>query len=343
MRKKIHTAVALAAVLVAGLFVATVSCRSGEKTSGGAAAEVAEEQYLETKMPFSADSVYQGIVDQLSFGPRVSGTEGNRRCASWIEEKMRQYGADSIILQDFDATVFTGDRLPMRNIMARFNGAKSDDRILLAAHYDTRPWSDRDRKPENQRKPIPGANDGGSGVAMLVEMARLFSQSRPDVGVDLLFVDGEDYGNSSDWENNDTTWCLGTQYWTAHKPADYAVRPPRYGVVLDMVGGRNARFHREYISEMYAQGVVDKIWGMASRMGNGRIFINQPGGSVIDDHYFINLSGIPCADIIDANNAETNAFPASWHTQDDDISMISRATLRYVGRTVTNLIYYEQP
>lgn len=305
-------------------------------------------QKLAMVVPYSSDSAYRFIEEQVAFGPRVAGSEENRKCAEYIADKLKKFGADSIIIQDFRSQVHTGDDLRMRNIMGRFKGsspeADSKPPVLLLAHYDTRPWADRDSKVENQTKPILGANDGASGVATLLAIAHQFSQQRPQVNVDLLFVDGEDYGRASDWENCDSTWCLGAQYWTANMPADYQSNRPRFGILVDMVGARNARFPREFISDRFAEQVVDKVWSMAAHTGHSRFFINEKGGSIIDDHYFINLNtGIPTIDIIDIANAETGSFPPTWHTVNDNISQISRATLRYVGQTVSNVIYYEKP
>lgn len=297
---------------------------------------------LKLKVPYSADSAYRYIEEQVAFGPRVSGTEANRRCGDYIIEKLRSFGADSIIEQHTVATAFNGDRLPLRNIMGRFNSDRSKNRILLVAHYDTRPWADRDKNSSRTKDPIDGANDGGSGVATLLALALQFKQERPDIAVDMLFVDGEDYGDNSGWENNDTSWCLGTQHWVKNMPADYAERLPRYGILLDMVGARNARFYREYFSHNNCPEVVDKIWSFGAQTGHYRFFVNELGASVIDDHVFITRAGIPTADIIDIGNKETGSFPPTWHTHNDTIGGISRATLRYVGQTVSNVIYYER-
>lgn len=292
-------------------------------------------------MKFSEDSAYAFIERQIAFGPRVPATDAHDRCARYLADAFRNFGADTIITQQFTATAYNGDKLPLTNIMARFNTGQPD-RILLAAHYDTRPWADREKRAELVNTPVLGANDGASGVAVLMEIARLMQQKLPAIGVDILLTDGEDYGNSNGWANSDTTWCLGTQYWTEHMPADYAVMRPRYGILLDMVGGHYARFHREYISDIFAPSVIDRVWGIADRSGYSRFFVNKQGGSVVDDHLFINNAGIPMADIIDVNNEATGNFPSTWHTTDDNIDGISKSTLQAVGQTVTNVIYYEK-
>lgn len=293
-------------------------------------------------MTFNADTAYSLIEQQVAMGPRVPGTPGSKECGEWIKSRLIKYGADSVITQNTVTEAHNGDRLPLTNIMGRF-GATGQTRVLLVAHYDTRPWADRERVHENINTPIPGANDGGSGVAVLLEIARQFSEKRPDIAVDMLFVDGEDYGKAEGWSNNDSTWCLGTQYWTEHMPADYEAMPPRFGILLDMVGSKHARFNREFFSDRYAPQLVDKIWQIADASGFGSIFINRSGGSVIDDHIFISRSGIPTIDIVDCNNAETDNFPASWHTLSDDMTSIDTQTLGAVGQTVTNVLYRERP
>ena len=322
--------------------VALSAC-TNKATTTTPASETSTQPKLKGVVTFDADSAYAFIQTQVDMGPRVPGTEGSRKCARWIADKLRQYGADSIIEQSFKAKAHTGDTYNLTNVMGRF-GAPNKPRVLLVAHYDTRPWADRDRNSENADKPIPGANDGASGVGVLLELARQLQVKRPDIAVDMLFVDGEDMGKSDGWTNTDSTWCLGTQYWTEHMPADYRMMPPAYGILLDMVGSPSARFMREFISERYAPSILDKVWQIAEASGYGNYFINKAGGSVIDDHLFINIgAGIPTIDIIDCNNAETGTFPAPWHTMADDMSGIDPSTLRAVGQTVSNVIYRERP
>lgn len=291
---------------------------------------------------FNADSAFSFIQKQVEMGPRVPGSEASRECAAWITERLKKSGADTVITQSFTATAHNGDKLPLVNIMGRY-GTRGQPRLLLLAHYDTRPWADREHDPDDIMTPIPGANDGASGVAALIEMARLFAQKRPEMAIDLLFVDGEDYGKSEGWQNTDSTWCLGTQYWINHMPHDYRTMTPRYGILLDMVGGKHAQFLREFISDRYAPTVLDKVWQIAQASGYGDLFINKPGGSVIDDHLFTNSAGIPTIDIIDCNNEETGNFPRSWHTLNDNIDNIDPEVLQAVGQTVANVIYRERP
>lgn len=199
-----------------------------------------------SEVSFNQDSAFQYIKDQVKFGPRVPGSQAHSKCANYIAEQFKKFGADSIIIQNAIVTAYTGDELPISNIMAQYNPDKKD-RVLIIAHYDTRPWADQDSDPKNSAKPIDGANDGASGVGVMIEMARNFATNSPQIGVDLLAIDAEDYGKRDGWGNADDTWCLGTQHWVKHMPYTDA-NMPRFAIVLDMVGGKEARFHREYHS-----------------------------------------------------------------------------------------------
>lgn len=289
---------------------------------------------------FDSDSAYRYIEDQLSFGPRVTGTEGNRQCAEYLTAELRRHGADNVRLQQGTIEAYTGDILPIENIMGSFNPS-AKKRILLLAHYDTRPWADGDTNDESHNSPIPGANDGGSGVGVILEIARHLGKKAPEIGVDILFVDAEDYGQSSGFSTHDDTWALGTQYWVAHLPYSQDSLPA-YAILLDMVGGVGAKFHREYYSSHFAPDIVDKVWSVAAQSGYGDRFINKDGGVVIDDHYYINKAGIPAIDIIESKNDQTKSFPATWHTMGDDITNIDRSSLKAAGQTVLNLIYNEK-
>ena len=297
------------------------------------------EQKFNNPVEFNSDSAYSYIASQVAFGPRVPGSEAHSACADYIISRLS--GADSIIVQKCSAKNFRGESLPLTNIMGRFNlGAPR--RILLVAHWDTRPWADNDNDKNNHATPIDGANDGGSGVGVLLELARLFGEKMPAVGVDMLFVDGEDSGDSSNMiENNDDTWCLGTQYWVNHTPYS-PDNLPAYGILLDMVGGRNARFYREYASELNASAINSKVWAMANASGYGDRFINTVRGAVNDDHIHINKAGIPTIDIIECGNSSTGSFPPTWHTLQDNMDNIDAATLKAVGQTVANTIYLEK-
>ncbi len=297
------------------------------------------EEKIDPTCRFDADTAFNYVRQQVAIGPRVSGTEGNRKVQHYIVENLNRSGA-KVLEQKATVTAYDGTKLNINNIMGRFN-TDNPERILLLAHHDTRPWADNESNPVLAGQPIPGANDGGSGVAVLLEIARQLGQKAPEIGVDLLFVDAEDYGNTVGFGNSDETWCLGSQYWTANMPYEKD-KLPRYCVVVDMVGGINAQFHREFLSVKHAPELVDKIWSVAHRSGYGDRFINRNGGSIIDDHLYINMAGIPAIDIIESRNPETHSFPPTWHTHDDNLSNIDKSSLKAVGQTLLNLIHNEK-
>lgn len=290
---------------------------------------------------FNADSAFSYIKRQVDFGPRVPGTTSHDNCAAYIVNELKRHKVDDIVQQFTDTKVFTGETLPVHNILGRIN-PDSSKRILFVAHYDTRPWADSEDDTELHNIPILGANDGGSGVAVMLEMVRQLAQKKPQVGVDFLFVDVEDYGQSSGFGNHDDTWCLGSQKWVKEMPYS-AENRPRYGIVLDMVGGLNARFNKEYFSNKYAPDVVTKVWDVARRSGYGEIFPTENGGVIIDDHVVLNQAGIPTIDVIESKNIETRSFPPTWHRLDDNLQNIDPASLKAVGQTMLNLIFTEKP
>lgn len=297
-----------------------------------------EPEAMKPRIEFNADSAYRNVKAQVDCGTRVPGTEGHSKCAKLLVNELKRYGADSVIEQKTTVTAFNGDKLPINNIMGSFN-KDAKRRVLLLAHWDTRPWADEDPDESRRKQPIPGANDGGSGVGVLLEVARCLQIEKPAIGVDILFVDAEDYGESQGQSEN--SWCLGTQYWVTKHP--YTVENmPIYGILLDIVGGLDARFHREIASHQLAGSIVDKVWGTASMSGYGNVFINQIGGAVMDDHVYVNQLGIPCIDIIENQNSQTGSFPPTWHTHADNMSNISRTSLKAVGQVVLNVIYNEK-
>lgn len=289
---------------------------------------------------FDKDSAYKYIAEQVSFGPRVPGTKAHDDCGQYLVERLKQFGADSVIEQHAVVTAFNGDKLHINNIFASFNPLALN-RVLLVAHWDTRPWANMEISDKKRHLPVPGANDGASGVGVILEIARNLGMKSPDCGVDILFTDAEDYGDSSAFVNNDESWCLGTQYWIENMPYS-TIKRPAYGILLDMVGGTDARFHREMLSHTDAQSPTVKIWSEANTLGLGDVFVNQVGGAVIDDHVFLTKAGIPTTDIIEHVSNATGNFPATWHTLDDDMQHISTKTLDAVGKTVLNVVYKEK-
>jgi hypothetical protein len=308
---------------------------SGKKAQ---AAET-ESEPLQGPVLASADSLYNFVETQVQFGPRVPQSAAHEACRTYICNKLRSFGVDTISVQTVEVVNYLGTRLPAYNIFGQINPA-AKERVLLLAHYDTRPWADEDADEANQSKPLDGANDGASGVAVMMEIARCLKAMPLDsVGVDLLFVDMEDSGESGG--ENEESWCLGTQKWADAMPYATPEERPTFGILFDMVGGQGAKFHREHLSMSYAKSYVDKIWAMAYASGFGDRFPNSMGASVIDDHLYINRAGIPCVDIIECGNAMTGSFPPTWHTLDDTLQAIDRATLRCVAQVVLNLLYRE--
>ena len=307
-----------------------LSCgRSGQNTAETANA-------AEAQPTFCTDSAMSYLKAQTDMGPRVPGTDAHARCAAYLQATLERFGADTVTVQDTTVTAWNGDRLPLHNIMARFGSRDGVAPVLLVAHWDSRPWADSETDKTLAAQPIDGANDGASGVAILLEIARQASVNGTKVPIEILLVDGEDYGAHGD-EGDETSWCLGTQAWLASNPYADSQRP-RFAILLDMVGGRGAMFNREYISDAYARAIVDMVWHEAAAMGLSERFVNEPGGAVVDDHLFLNRAGIPAIDIIENQNSETGSFNPTWHTHNDTYENIDPSTIGDTGRLVSRLI-----
>lgn len=291
---------------------------------------------------FNADSAYAYVGRQVDFGPRVPGSDAHEQCARWLEATLAGFGPDTVFTQRGTVKAFDGTTLPVNNIFASFNSA-APRRVLLMAHWDSRPRADNETDEALRDTPIDGANDGASGVGVLLEIARNLSLKAPEAGIDIMLFDTEDYGDPSDSYDSSDTWCLGSQYWAANGMVPYtpATRPV-YGILLDMVGGRGAQFHRELLSDYFAPAINTRVWAEARRLGYDDIFINEPGGAVTDDHGVVTRAGIPSIDIIENKNPHTGSFNPSWHTHADNMAGIDRATLAAVGNTVLNVVYKEK-
>lgn len=290
-----------------------------------------EEQGREVPV-FNADSACFYVKQQVDFGPRNPGSKGHQKAKQYLLEKLRSLaGSRNVFPQEFTTAGYEGDTLALTNIIAAFN-TQSADRIMLAAHWDSRPRADQDSVDTD--KPILGADDGGSGVAVLLELARLFKENPPAIGVDIVLFDGEDYGKKGDLSN----YFLGSRYWSDNPPVEgYS---PRFGILLDMVGGQDAQFPKEGYSMRYAPALVNELWAIADEKGFGSLFVDTKGRTISDDHAVINQTlGIPTIDIIRHEKDGNNGFAPYWHTHNDNMSVIRRETLEGVGRVLAELIY----
>jgi Zn-dependent M28 family amino/carboxypeptidase len=328
-------------VILSIISMTALSCDDTNKKSPSPRPPQTTAQKVKEVPAFNADSAYQYVKSQVDFGPRVPNTPEALACAEYLSFTLGRF-ADTVYLQDFKIYAYDQKTiLNGRNIIGVFN-PDNKKRILLAAHWDSRPFADHDHDPANHRKPILGANDGASGVGVLLEIARQMSLSAPNIGVDIIFFDVEDYGTPRDAQNqSNDTWGLGSQHWSKmHHITNYQAN---YGILLDMVGDHNAIFPKEAFSEYFAKNIVKKVWDVAEKLGYGNIFLKQNGPPITDDHYYINtIAQIPTINIIhlDAEKPDYSFVPY-WHTMKDDMSNISPTTLKIVGEVVLNVIYNE--
>jgi hypothetical protein len=242
--------------------------------------------------------------------------------------------SDNVSIQQGVLKAYDGTNLKFRNIITSFN-PEAKRRVLLFAHWDTRPWSDQDSI--DPMKPSLGADDGGSGVAVLMEIARQLSTQKPTVGIDLAFFDAEDWGKEGGGPGSEDSYALGTQYWA--KNPHVAGYTADYGILLDMVGAKDAQFRFEGLSYDRAGSVLQKVWSQAAQLGYSNYFLNQDGGWVTDDHVYVNAIGIPAIDIIHTRINEASGFPPHWHTHRDNMDVIDRSTLKAVGQTLLGVIF----
>lgn len=307
-----------------------MSCgRTNAAASGADGEGTTVTDSLRAVTPFDADSAYSYVERQVSFGPRVPNTEAHRLCGDWLSSELRRHGAE-VTEQRADLTAFDGTVLHARNIFGRIN-PDAGERILLFAHWDCRPWADEDPDPEKRHLPVDGANDGASGVGVILEIARQLKESGSTAGVDFLLTDAEDWGT----EGDDGSWALGTLYFVENPPEKGY--QPVAAILLDMVGGKGARFFREYFSQQSDPALSQRVWGAASELGYGDLFPNRMGGVVTDDHMRLIAAGIPAIDIIEYN-PDGGGFNPRWHTSSDNMEGISRETLEAVGKTVMRTI-----
>lgn len=284
---------------------------------------------------FNEDSAFALVKKQVEFGPRVPNTAAHVACGNWMDSTLRKH-ADKMYLQTGKVKAYDGTMLNFKNIIASFN-PETKSRILLCAHWDTRPFADQDPNPALRNKPNDGADDGASGVGILMEIARLLRQQPVKIGVDIILFDVEDYGNS----NGEDTYCLGSQYWAKqpHVPGYNA----RYGILLDMVGAHRSVFPMEMYSVQTAPTVVKKVWNNGIQLGySNRFLYKNATRPIVDDHFYINqITGIPAIDIIYLDNNRENLFGEHWHTHQDNLSIIDKTALKAVGQTVLQTVYQE--
>ena len=290
---------------------------------------------------FNADSAYHYTAAQCAFGPRVPNTEAHRRCGDYIAGMFKRFGA-TVTDQRADLRAFDGTILKARNIIASYN-PEAETRLLICGHWDSRPWADNDPDEANWHKPVLAANDAASEIAVMLEMARLIQRHPLRIGVDFICFDAEDYGIpqwSEEAGSDATSWCLGSQHWAAN-PHVYGYKA-RFGILLDMVGGRGSTFSKEGYSLHFASQVVDLVWQTAAQIGYGQFFPDRQGGYVTDDHVPVNqIAQIPCIDIIPYFTDGESGFGPTWHTVNDNMDHIDRQVLKAVGQTVLQVIYNE--
>ena len=314
---------------------AMISC---SQTPSSSSAKVESQPVKQQNVPaFDADSAWVFVENQVKFGPRVPNSEAHVACGNYLTSELKRFGAQ-VYEQEATLTAYNGTQLKAKNIIGSYNPENSK-RVLLFAHWDSRPYADHDKDPANQMKPIDGADDGASGVGVLLEMARQFSIKSPTIGIDIIFFDAEDYGTPEFVkEYKENTWCLGAQFW-AKNPHVKGYKAD-FGILLDMVGAKNASFFKEATSMRYAPQIVEEVWSTARDLGYGKFFINAEGGAITDDHQYVILGrNIPCIDIIYTDPESDNGFGPHWHTQNDTMDNIDRETLKAVGQTVLQVVY----
>jgi hypothetical protein len=280
---------------------------------------------------FDGSRAFAQLEKQVGFGPRVPNTPAHMNCLGYLENEMRRY-ADAVELQPFTHPGYDGNALELTNLIASFN-LKTASRILLCAHWDSRPRADQDSNPQNRSKPVPGANDGASGVAVLLEIARILKSQPPPIGVDVVLFDGEDYGKEGDLDN----YLLGSRYFAHNKPSSFL---PMYGILLDMVGDAQLEIPKERNSLRLAPDIVDLVWSVARDVGS-TAFVNAAGQDVFDDHIPLNQVGIKTIDLIDFHYPdETHMY---WHTVEDTPDKCAPESLEQVGTVLLHLIYRRSP
>ncbi len=271
---------------------------------------------------FNGRTALTYVEKQMSFGPRIPNKPGHQQEADWLLAELRTR-ADTVIVQEINHRLKTGEVLHLRNFFARFK-PQATERVLFLAHWDTRPMADKSENLGQQRMPVPGANDGASGVAVLLGVADALKARPPANGVDLLFVDGEDYGDFAD--TNDV--LIGSRWFAAHQPPGYQ---PLFAVLFDMVGDKDLQIYEEGQSVAFAPEVVQRVWRVAADRGHERQFIPNVKHTLTDDHVSLQKVGIHAIDVVDFD------YPY-WHTTEDTLDKVSAESLQIVGDVAVSLV-----
>jgi Zn-dependent M28 family amino/carboxypeptidase len=306
-------------MLVILLLCLVVGCK-GDANGGSAA----QSTSAATSTGFNGTAAYNYAKAQVDFGPRVPGTPAAKQAGDWIIRQMRAR-ADTVIVQSFTYTTADGKKLPLRNILARFRPELSE-RVLYLTHWDSRPISESAATEAERKMPVPGANDGASGVGMFIALGDVLKKTKPNVGVDLLFTDGEDYGKFGPPE---VDVLIGAKYFATHLPSPGY--KPLYGVLWDMIGDKDLRIPYEMLSFQQAPEVVSRVWQTAADLGHGDVFVQESGGDVTDDHIPLLNVGLRVIDVIDLT------YPPH-HTPQDTMDKISAKSLAIVGDVATALV-----
>jgi len=302
------------------LLVCLVAGCKGDANGGSAAQRNAGA----TATGFNGTAAYNYAKAQVDFGPRVPGSPAAKQAGDWIIRQMRAR-ADTVIVQAFTYTTADGKKLPLRNILARFR-PDLPERVLYITHWDSRPVSESAATEAEKKMPVPGANDGASGVGMFVALGDVLKKTKPNVGVDLLFTDGEDYGQFGPPE---VDVLIGAKYFATHLPSPSY--KPLYGVLWDMIGDKDLRIPYEMYSFQQAPEVVSRVWQTAADLGHGDVFVQESGGQIVDDHIPLLNAGLRVIDVIDLT------YPAH-HTPHDTMDKISAKSLATVGDVATALV-----
>ncbi len=315
-------------IVALSCYLLLTGCRSDRK-GDAPQHESKPEATAITPSDFDSQHAFRYLVRQTDFGPRVPGSKAHALCLAYLTRELRS-NADTVFQQQFSVTQPKLGRVDLTNIMARF-GVSSSKRIVLTAHWDSRPWADSDPDPKRHDDPVPGANDGASGVAVLLEIARTLKSAPPAAGVDIVLFDGEDMGT----QGNLASWCTGSKYFTKHLPKNYAVL---FGINLDMVGDTYLSIPREQKSDSYANDVMNLVYSTAKQLKVSQ-FVDVAGDDVYDDHVPMNEAGIKTIDLIDFNYVNTQLN--YWHTVDDTPDKCSAESLGAVGTVLLHLVHMQ--